>query len=329
MAYNSETGMYEGYIYCIENLINGKKYIGQTIKTIEQRWKQHITTSRNPNADKYPVHLAINKYGEKCFNVYLIDKYSYDTLEKLKEKLNIQEIFYIEQNKTRDKEFGYNLAIGGSIIQYPYRKVKQFTMDGQLVKHWNSIKEACDFYHIQCGNIVGCCTGLQKTSAGFVWRYDNDEFDKFNCKNHNVKRIIKYSVSGEYIDEYHSITEAAKINNANITHIHKCCIGKNKTCKGFVYRYAEDDFNKYDIQNKTKNKDYRWATSKKVNCYTLNDEFVKTYDSLHLAQIDVGLKSSSSITASCKGKIKFSAGFKWFYADDLNQPDKTKIIKNS
>lgn len=25
MSYNKETGMYEGYIYCVENLVNGKK----------------------------------------------------------------------------------------------------------------------------------------------------------------------------------------------------------------------------------------------------------------------------------------------------------------
>lgn len=34
MAYNKETGMYEGYIYKIINNINNKAYIGQTITTI-------------------------------------------------------------------------------------------------------------------------------------------------------------------------------------------------------------------------------------------------------------------------------------------------------
>lgn len=31
MSYNKETGMYEGYIYLATNVINNKKYVGQTI----------------------------------------------------------------------------------------------------------------------------------------------------------------------------------------------------------------------------------------------------------------------------------------------------------
>ena len=326
MAYNSETGMYEGYIYCIENLINGKKYIGQTIRTIKQRWKQHVYTSRSSNSNKYPIHLAINKYGEKNFNIYLLYQCSFNILDDLNEALNRKEIFYIEQYDTRNKKYGYNLAVGGGIIRDVYIKVKQFDINGTLIKCWDSIKDACDFYNTQYSGIVGACTGLQKTCAGYIWRYDEDEFDKFDCNNNNVRKIVKYSLDGQYISEYNSITDAANANNASVSHIFHCCVGKNKTCKGFVYRYAEDDFLKYDTCNKTQNKNYKWTTSKMVNCYTLNNDFIKTYDSLHSAQVAVGLKSSSAITEVCKGRSKFSAGYKWFYANDPNQPDKTKII---
>lgn len=37
MAYNKETGMWEGYIYKIWNDINDKIYIGQTYSTIKER----------------------------------------------------------------------------------------------------------------------------------------------------------------------------------------------------------------------------------------------------------------------------------------------------
>ena len=30
-----------GYIYLITNLINKKQYVGQTVQTIEQRFKEH------------------------------------------------------------------------------------------------------------------------------------------------------------------------------------------------------------------------------------------------------------------------------------------------
>ena len=43
--YNKETDMYEGYIYKISNNVNDKVYIGQTIETIEKRFKDHIYAS--------------------------------------------------------------------------------------------------------------------------------------------------------------------------------------------------------------------------------------------------------------------------------------------
>jgi predicted GIY-YIG superfamily endonuclease len=43
-------------VYKITNLINEKAYIGSSIR-VEERWKQHIAASNNPNSPRYNYPL--------------------------------------------------------------------------------------------------------------------------------------------------------------------------------------------------------------------------------------------------------------------------------
>lgn len=64
-----------------------------------------------------------------------------------------------------------------------------------------------------------------------------------------------------------------------------------------------------------------------VNQYTKDNVFIQT----HLSLTDASSVTPAGVTAisnCCKGKQHFhtAGGYKWFYANDPNQPDKTKII---
>lgn len=50
------------------------------------------------------------------------------------------------------------------------QQVYQMTKNGEIVKLWNSSKEASKELSINKGNIASCCTGKRKTAGGFVWR---------------------------------------------------------------------------------------------------------------------------------------------------------------
>jgi len=43
--------------------------------------------------------------------------------------------------------------------------------NGELIKEFNSIKEAADYIGKDTGNICQCCKGKLKTAYGFVWKY--------------------------------------------------------------------------------------------------------------------------------------------------------------
>lgn len=100
-----------GIIYKITNKINGKIYIGQTIRSLEARWKGHIYTLKKYERaeNKWCSHLynAMSKYGVENFEISLID-----TAES-KEELDKKEKYYIYIFDTRNGLRGYNVADGG------------------------------------------------------------------------------------------------------------------------------------------------------------------------------------------------------------------------
>lgn len=71
------------WIYKITNTENGKVYIGQTIRPIENRFKRHINDALNHVKDTHFCR-AICKYGKDAFKIEQIDVAT--TQEELSEK---------------------------------------------------------------------------------------------------------------------------------------------------------------------------------------------------------------------------------------------------
>jgi group I intron endonuclease len=93
-------------IYCIENLINNKKYIGKS-KNIIERWYNHIYELRSGIHPNNYLQKSFNKYGEKNFKFWIIEEYPI-------EDLSLFEIYWIAYfNSYRGDGCGYNLSRGG------------------------------------------------------------------------------------------------------------------------------------------------------------------------------------------------------------------------
>lgn len=51
------------------------------------------------------------------------------------------------------------------------KPILQYTLDGEFIKEWESIKQASEELYITHSNIGRCCRGEQKKCGGFLWKY--------------------------------------------------------------------------------------------------------------------------------------------------------------
>jgi len=94
-------------IYCITNQVNSKKYIGQTVQSLQGRKAVHLYNARKGSITRMIISDAIKKYGENSFTWDVIIKCS------SQEELDEQEIFWIQALDTLCPN-GYNLMDGGN-----------------------------------------------------------------------------------------------------------------------------------------------------------------------------------------------------------------------
>ena len=64
----------------------------------------------------------------------------------------------------------------------------------------------------------------------------------------------------------------------------------------------------------------RYSKAKSINQYSLDGEYIKTWDCLREIEYQLGF-TCQSVFYCCKGKTKQSHGFKWYYLDDPLQPE--------
>jgi group I intron endonuclease len=93
-------------VYLYTNKINGKQYVGQTIKTLAARWKNQKSSAKNKKIHRHPIDNAIAKYGAETFDKTVL----HECLTV--EEMDFAEMFYIALLNTQSPN-GYNLTGGG------------------------------------------------------------------------------------------------------------------------------------------------------------------------------------------------------------------------
>lgn len=195
-------------------------------------------------------------------------------------------------------------------------KIYQFDLSGNCVGEYFSRNDAKKAIGVSINDALNHPNRL----AGGYW-WSTEKTFKYEG-NKNCSSVDIYTVKGVFINSFKSCTEAAKFLNVSSSAVNSCARGV--TCsirRKWVARFIGDDFNKYPTRA-------IYPKCRKVNKYSLDNVYLETFNSLTLAAESVSSSKSANpnIHTRCNGKGDSAYGFRWFYADDPNQPDVSKII---
>ena len=163
-------------IYKIENLINGKIYIGQSTN-ISQRWKAHRNRPFNENSESYdcPLYRAIRKYGIENFSFVVLE-------ETTKEELNEKEKIWIASYNSNNPESGYNLTDGGDAITNSVLTLEQVHEIYSLLANTSlSQEEISKRFGVSQRTISGINTGQTWIETNRIYPIRHTEAEMKRC----------------------------------------------------------------------------------------------------------------------------------------------------
>jgi group I intron endonuclease len=277
-----------GFIYLITNKENGKQYVGKTSYTVGLRWQDHKKNFRRI-LDNMAIHKAMNKYGPDSFEI--------TQLEECQDyELNAREQYWIKQYDTYNN--GYNLTLGGDgAPRYDREKIQSMWTNGKTIEDIE--KEIGADRHTIC-NILKLC-GIE--TIDFKRRSGG-------------RAVLQYSVDGQFIARYESLTMAAEaMGRDNVSNIRSCCNKTSTSAYNYLWKYEDDDtlIDEFVSRQKKTGK----GAVKMVEQYSLDGEYIQTFSSCREAARSIGAPYHVGINSCCLGKQKIAYGFKWKYAGEV------------
>lgn len=289
-----------GYIYIIKNTINDKAYIGQTSRTIQARFQQHINAALRNETDGMIIYNAIRKYGADKFYVEEVERVNIDLLNE-KEKYWIQYYNTLTPN-------GYNIREGGE--DCGRKEVYQIDLNtNEIINTFPSATAAAEQYNLDISHLTKTCRHEKgfRSCGGFKWsyayNYSPEYIDNINPKI-NERQVCQIDINtGEVIKIWDNMRQAGLALNICSSSINGCITGRYKSAGGFQW---------CDIDNLQNMKPYHHD---KIVCqYDKNNNLIKKWNSAKEAADALG-KGASTIRSAARGDRKTAYGYKWKYGD--------------
>jgi len=219
-------------IYLIENLINGHRYVGQSIN-IEKRISYHKSKrfSKTAREYNYVLYKALRKYDWEDFKITVLEEVEND------EDLPIREEYWYNLLEPE-----YNMITPGKAFKARSKPVYQIDKETlEIIKEYPSASEAARELNLDPSSVCSVARGKNISIGGYYWQYVEDYTkdwqprQKDTTKTKPVLQINAITLQSLLI--YDSITEASKVNNMAKNRIWASCNGKTITAGGYIWTY--------------------------------------------------------------------------------------------
>ena len=258
MILKKRSGATIGCIYVIKNTVNNKVYVGQTVKTMNERWDEHLYNAK-PDGREQLIYLAMRKYGVEKFHVELV-KMADGT-----ESLDELEIYYIDKFNSLTPG-GYNMTRGGSKFKDDnpmYHEEIRKKVSKHFVGDKNPAKrpEVKEKIRQKALGRKASDEARAKMSANnprqWLGKHLSEETrtkisqnhgcrGKFGGLNPNSKKVQRLDKNTfEVLEEYDAVMTACRWvrenvkENARASNISQAIHGKQKTAFGFAWKLVE------------------------------------------------------------------------------------------
>lgn len=213
----------------------------------------------------------------------------------------IYQIYYKEQyaNLTQDCSFIKRLNKGAHVLNES--EVKEII---ELLKQNDFSSDIAKKYG------VGVST-IDDIRNHKTWKYLTQDvvFDSIAGRTRvlNNKPVCQFSLDGKYMRTFSSAREVEKELGIGFKQISQVCNRHKRMAHGFIWRFEGDSFDKYETQN---------TNFVKVDQYSKDGKYIRSYDSITEASLSVGVKINSAI----QGITKSSGGYYWSRHGEIPLP---------
>lgn len=226
-----------------------------TPEELNEREKYYIELYNSLVPNGYNIRLGGDDCGRKAIyqlNLYdnkIVAKYASITEASIEIQGDVSVIAKASKNH-RATAYGYRWRLvdnydASEEIDSNYHLVGRpvYQLDihkKQIIKKYNSSIEAIRELNLCQSSFSQCVTGVNKTCGGYGWCYV-EEYDYYVYPT-LTKQVVQIDKNtNSVIKIWNSVKEAADSLGVDVSCIRAVCNGRQKTSKGFKWRYLNDN----------------------------------------------------------------------------------------